>query len=108
MATEFRLSYTGAQINAKLGKIDSLAEKSELPTNISDLTNDSGFITQSDMRAYAQPIGDYALKNEMPEAAVASVNGKVGAVTLTASDIGAVSMEDVEAYINDAILGGAW
>lgn len=45
MANEYQLSYTGAQINKKLGKIDSLAEKSEVPTKVSELTNDSGFIT---------------------------------------------------------------
>ena len=45
MATEYKLSYTGSQINEKLGKIDSLATKSELPTKISQLTNDSGFLT---------------------------------------------------------------
>lgn len=31
MDTEYTLSYTGSQINEKLGKIDSLAEKSEIP-----------------------------------------------------------------------------
>ena len=33
-----------------------------------------------------QPVGDYALKNEIP---VQSVNGKTGAVQLTAADVGA-------------------
>jgi hypothetical protein len=47
MATEFKLSYTANEINTKLGKIDGLAEKSELPTKISDLTNDSNFATQN-------------------------------------------------------------
>ena len=45
MATEYKLSYTGSQINEKLGKIDSLAEKSEIPSKLSDLQNDSGFLT---------------------------------------------------------------
>lgn len=45
------------------------AEKSEIPTKTSDLTNDSGFITS------------------VP---VSSVNGKTGAVNLTASDVGAL------------------
>lgn len=45
MATEFKLSYTGSQINEKLNKIDSLAEKSEIPSKLSQLTNDSGYIT---------------------------------------------------------------
>ena len=29
MATEYKLSYTASEIDAKLGKIDSLAEKSK-------------------------------------------------------------------------------
>lgn len=45
MATEYKLSYTASEINTRLGKIDSLAEKSEVPTKTSQLTNDSGFLT---------------------------------------------------------------
>lgn len=45
MATEFKLSYTANEINIKLGKIDNLAEKSNIPTKTSELTNDSGYIT---------------------------------------------------------------
>lgn len=41
MANEFKLSFTAAQINAKLGEIDNLAKKAELPTKISDLMDDS-------------------------------------------------------------------
>ena len=66
MATEFKLSYTAADINARLGKIDNLADKSELPTKLSDLTNDSGFATKNYVQDYAQPVGDYALKSEIP------------------------------------------
>ena len=66
MAEEFKLSHTAAQIDAKLNKIDSLAEKSELPTKTSDLANDSGFATENYVQKYAQPIGDYALKGEIP------------------------------------------
>lgn len=47
MATEFRLSYTAADINNRLGKIDILAEKTEVPTKTSELVNDSGFATES-------------------------------------------------------------
>ena len=46
MVTEFRLDYTASDINKKLGKIDTLAEKNELPTKVSDLTNDVGFISE--------------------------------------------------------------
>lgn len=37
----------------------------------------------------AQPKGDYALKSEIPDVPVQSVNGKTGAVQLAASDVGA-------------------
>lgn len=42
---EYVLSFTAEEIDEKLGKIDGLADKSELPTKISELTNDAGFIT---------------------------------------------------------------
>lgn len=42
-----------------------------------------------DALAEKQPIGDYALKSEIPAVPVQSVNGKTGAVNLTPSDIGA-------------------
>lgn len=39
----------------------------------------------------AQPVGNYALKTEIPSVPVQSVNGKTGAVNLTASDVKARS-----------------
>ena len=47
MVTEFRLNYTAEQVNSKLGEIENLAKRSELPTKLSELTNDSGFATES-------------------------------------------------------------
>lgn len=47
MAKEFKLSYTASEIDAKLGKIDSLASKDEIPSKISELTNDSEFATET-------------------------------------------------------------
>ena len=38
----------------------------------------------------AQPKGDYALRSELPTVPVQSVNGKTGAVRLSASDVGAL------------------
>lgn len=90
MALEYKLSYTANDINNKLGKIDSLAEKNELPTKTSELTNDSGFATETYVQGYAQPKGDYALKNEIPEVSVQSVNGQIGDVNLGAEDVGAL------------------
>lgn len=46
MATEYKLSYTASDINSKLGQIDNLAKKSEVPTKVSELTNDSGYLTE--------------------------------------------------------------
>lgn len=46
MASEFRLSYTAADINERLGKIDSFANKSEIPSKLSELTNDRNFATE--------------------------------------------------------------
>lgn len=66
MATEYMLSFAANDINRKLGKIDSLAEKSELPTKLSDLDNDTGFTTEAYVNDYAQPKGDYAIKGELP------------------------------------------
>ena len=43
-----------------------------------------------DALAGKQPVGDYALKNEIPTVPVQSVNGKTGAVNLNASDVGAL------------------
>lgn len=45
MPLGYKLSMAGNEINEKLGKIDSLAEKSEIPTKVSDLTNDKGYLT---------------------------------------------------------------
>ena len=52
---------------------NDLTNKPTIPTNTSDLTNDSGFITSipeeyvtnTEMTEYAQPKGDYALKSEL-------------------------------------------
>ena len=46
MATEYKLSYTASDINSKLGQIDDLAKKNEVPTKVSELTNDSGYLTE--------------------------------------------------------------
>lgn len=111
MATEYKLPYTASEINNKLGQIDSLAQKSEIPTKTSDLTNDSGFITgytetdptvPSWAKASTKPsytksevglgnvdnVKQYSASNPPPYP-VTKVNNKTGAVTLSASDVGA-------------------
>lgn len=51
-----------------------------------DLT---GYATEAYVQDYAQPKGDYPLRSELPSVPVKSVNGKTGAVTLSASDVAA-------------------
>ena len=49
MANEYKLSYTAADINKKLGQIESLASKDEVPTKLSDLVDDKGYLTTADV-----------------------------------------------------------
>lgn len=75
MANEYRLSYTATEIDEKLGKIDSLAEKSEIPTKVSQLTNDNGYLTQhQDLSAYAKTadLGSLATKDTVAKTDLAS------------------------------------
>lgn len=111
MATEYKLSYTATEIDEKLGKIDNLATKNEVPTKTSQLNNDSGFITgytETDptvpawAKASTKPsytksevglgnidnVKQYSVNNPPPYP-VTSVNGKTGEVALVPSDIGA-------------------
>ena len=65
MATEFKLSYTANDINNRLGKIDILAEKSEIPKKVSDLTNDSGFVNESYVSSAVENVRAEALNNDV-------------------------------------------
>lgn len=71
----------GAGTSSFSGDYGDLTNKPTIPTKTSDLTNDSGFITS------------------VP---VDSVNGKTGAVELTASDVGAVSTGDITQTLGTA------
>ena len=64
--------------------LSGYAQKSELPTKVSQLENDKGYLTEH------QDLSAYALKTELPSVPVRSVNGKTGAVNLSASDVGAM------------------
>lgn len=92
-----------AELGGEEVDLSGYAQKSELPTKVSQLQNDAGYLdaipdgyaktedipTQpSDIGA--QPEGDYALRSEIPSVPVKSVNGKTGAVSLSASDVGAL------------------
>lgn len=104
MATEYKLSYTASEIDEKLGKIDDLATKNEVPTKTSELTNDSGYLTsytETDptvpawAKANTKPsytksevglgnvdnVKQYSVNNPPPYP-VTSVNGKSGSVQI--------------------------
>lgn len=90
----------GTLINQTRNDINSLntskADKSEIPTKTSQLTNDSGFITEDDIPEIEQ--------------AVKSVNGKTGEIVLTGTDINVSSsngktiktaLDDIDSSLND-------
>lgn len=89
-----------AELGGEEVDLSGYAQKSEIPTKVSQLQNDKGYLSAvpdgyaktadiptkpSDIGA--QPEGDYALRSEIPSVPVKSVNGKTGAVTLGASDV---------------------
>ena len=59
---------------------ETFALKTDLPTTTSELTNDSGYITETEANAVYQPVGDYALKSELP-VNVSELNNDAGYVT---------------------------
>ena len=76
-----------------------MVNKPTIPTKTSQLTNDSGFITDAALIGYAKttdiPTKTSQLENDSHyitanEAPVTSVNSKTGAVQLNASDVGAL------------------
>ena len=92
-----------AELGGEEVDLSGYAQKSELPTKVSQLQNDSGYLTsvpdgyaktedipKNATDFGAQPEGDYALRSEIPSIPVESVNNKTGAVSLTASDVGAL------------------
>lgn len=83
-----------AELGGEEVDLSGYAQKSDLPTKVSQLTNDVGYAKTSDIPTKpedigAQPSGNYALKSEIPTVPVQSVNNKTGAVVLSASDVGA-------------------
>ena len=76
-------------VPTKLSELEndsSFAKTSELPTKTSELENDSGYITSSDI----------------PSIPVTTVNGKTGAVQLTATDVGAISAADISQTLGNS------
>ena len=89
----------GAGTSSFDGDYNSLTNKPTIPTKTSQLTNDSGFITDAALTGYAKttdiPTKTSQLDNDSyyitaSEAPVTSVNSKTGAVQLNASDVGAL------------------
>lgn len=81
---------------------EALANLPTIPSKTSNLENDSNFltsipdeyITEDELNAKGyltehQDLSDYAKKSELPAALVSSVNGKIGEVILTSSDVSA-------------------
>ena len=58
---------------------------------------------QQDVEQIAEDLEERALKTEIPEVPVQSVNGKTGAVNLTAADVGATTQEYVDTEIEEAV-----
>lgn len=109
MATEYKLSYTASEINSKLGKIDSKADISAIPTKTSELTNDSGFlisipaeyVTETELSAKGYLTGYTETDPTVPAWAKAATKP-----TYTASEVGALPDTTVipEAVVLDATL----
>ena len=87
----------GAGTSSFDGDYNSLTNKPTIPTKTSQLTNDSGFITDAALTGYAKttdvPTKTSQLENDSHyitanEAPVTSVNNKTGAVVLTQDDVG--------------------
>ena len=87
----------GAGTSSFDGDYNSLTNKPTIPTKTSQLTNDSGFITNAALTGYAKttdiPTKTSQLENDSHyitahESPVQSVNKKTGAVVLTQDDVG--------------------
>lgn len=75
-------AYTQEEVDAL---IEGKADTDDIPTKVSQLQNDSGFITDAGVTSFNGSIG--AVTYNAP---VTSVNSKTGAVSLNAFDVGAL------------------
>ena len=92
-----------------------LPKTTVIPTKTSELTNDSGFITSipeeyvtnTEMTAYAQPKGDYALKTDIPTTLPANGGNADTLDGLHASDIQIDEISDTAGIVTlDRLQGG--
>lgn len=101
--------YTEAEVDDKLFR---KANVNDIPKKVSELSNDSNYVTDNGMKSYAQPIGDYAINSSLSTVAlsipsktsqlindndfVSLENGKIPSTVLPGS------VDDVvEGYLND-------
>ena len=88
-------SVSNKPLSAKMGvELKKLIDAIKIPTTLpaSDVyswAKQPQKPTYTPQEIGAQPVGDYALKSEIPTVPVQSVNGKTGAVKLSASDVSA-------------------
>ena len=104
----------GAGTSSFDGNYSSLSGKPAIPSNTSQLNNDSGFITSENapVKSVNNKTGEVVLsaadvglsnvdnirqysKSNPPPYPVVSVNGKTGEVNLVANDVGAVSIDNI-------------
>lgn len=75
------------------------AKQEDLPTAVSDLTNDSGFITASDVPTNLSDFTNdagFITADDIPDSAgVTSVNGNTGVVTITLAGLGGVASSTI-------------
>lgn len=86
--------------NSGLATVFSIIKR-HIPTKTSDLTNDSGFITDAGVTSFNGDTGDVTYT-----APVTSVNGDTGAVSLGADDIPYNSNQSVFEKISDIVTQG--
>ena len=112
---EYKLSLTASEIDEKLNKIDNLAEKNEIPSNTSDLTNDSSFITQSyvdnKIAAITIPSKLSDLTADSTHRTVTDTEKSTWNAKLDTSDLDSVKdeiTEELKTYVDETILNGEW
>lgn len=95
------------------GSYNDLTDKPAIPTNTSDLTNDSNFVSDS---VYVHTDNNYTTSEKNKLAGietgaevntVTSVNGKTGAITLSADDVNALPNTTVIPTNNNQLINGA-
>ena len=109
MAIEYKLSYTASEIDEKLGKIDSKANISDIPTKVSELANDknylttipSEYVTETELNAKKYLTSYTETDPTVPEWAK-----QANKPTYTADEVGAVSKNQGSANVGKILVVG--